>query len=275
MVIEVPAVAPELDESEEGVPSEEVIDESLEHATHGLAEPDGDSPTWPPDDEIFAPASEHTIEPITQQFSGTGDDSSAAPPVDQIFALLSDPTTEQDAIEHDTIVHADEEEAEVNGTIEPAVQGLAWNNDDSPPAPPDDQIVALSPDHTVEPTTPQLATTNGTSEHTAQELAGTNGDSPAGIPDDQLAAPASERGVELEGDHWRERAIVWRERAIAAELVAKTLQGNVDDLRANVEDLRPKGEAAAVDDVPRTAAIAPPETPWRRFARDLYDKYLG
>ena len=400
MVIEVPAVAPELDESEE------VIDESLEHAAHGLAETDDDSPTWPSDDQIFAPTSEHTIEHAARQFSGTDDDSPTAQPDDQIFALLSDQTIEHNAqglaeidddsptappddqifallsdqtIEHGTMVDADDEEAEINGTIEHTVQGLAWTIGDSPTAPPDDQSVALlsdhtvehgtpqlaetngttepadeeeaeingtiehtaaltwtigdtptappdeivaptsdhtvepttpqlagtngttepalhgfawtngdsstappddqsvapTSDHTVEPTTPRLAGTNGTIEHTAQELAGTNGDSPAATPDEQLVAPASERGVELESEHWRERAIVWRERAIAAELVAKTLQGNVDDLRANVEDLRPKVEAAAVDDAPRAAAIAPSETPWRRFARDLYDKYLG
>jgi hypothetical protein len=34
-------------------------------------------------------------------------------------------------------------------------------------------------------------------------------------------------------------------------------------------------EAAAAADAARTAAIASAETPWRRFARDMYDRYLG
>jgi hypothetical protein len=109
----------------------------------------------------------------------------------------------------------------------------------------------------------------------AQELAETNGDSPAAPPDDQMVAPSSDRAVELESEHWRERAIVWRERAMAAELVAKMLQRNLDDLRANLEDLRLKVEAAAAADAERTAAITSSETPWRRFVRDMYDKYLG
>jgi hypothetical protein len=108
----------------------------------------------------------------------------------------------------------------------------------------------------------------------AQELAETNDDSPADSPDDQPLARSSDRAVELEGEHWRERAIVWRERAMAAELVAKMLQRNLDDLRANLEDLRLKVEAAAVD-AERTAAIASSESPWRRFAREMYGKYLG
>lgn len=105
--------------------------------------------------------------------------------------------------------------------------------------------------------------------------AGTNGDSPAATPDDQMVAPASARAVELESEHWRQRAIVWRERAMAAELVAKTLQRNLDDLRANLEDLRSQVELPSVDDAPRAAAIAGSEPPWRRFVRDLYDKYLA
>jgi hypothetical protein len=108
----------------------------------------------------------------------------------------------------------------------------------------------------------------------AQELAETNDDSPADSPDDQPLARSSDRAVELEGEHWRERAIVWRERAMAAELVAKMLQRNLDDLRANLEDLRLKVEAAAAD-AERTAAIASSESPWRRFAREMYGKYLG
>ena len=109
----------------------------------------------------------------------------------------------------------------------------------------------------------------------AQEFAETNGDSPAAPPDDQMVAPSSDRAVELESEHWRERAIVWRERAMAAELVAKMLQRNLDDLRANLEDLRLKAEAATPGNEERTAAIASSENPWRRFVRDVYDKYLG
>jgi hypothetical protein len=108
-----------------------------------------------------------------------------------------------------------------------------------------------------------------------QELAEADGGSPAPLPDDEPTAPSSERAIELEGEHWRERAIVWRERAMAAELVAKMLQRNLDDLRANVEDLRLKVEAAAAADAQRTAAIESSQTPWRRFASDLYAKYLG
>jgi hypothetical protein len=97
----------------------------------------------------------------------------------------------------------------------------------------------------------------------AEESADTNGETPA--------VPSSDRAAELASDHWRERAIVWRERAMAAELVAKMLQRNLDDVRANLEDLRVKLEA----DAARSAAITSSEAPWRRFARDLYDKYLG
>jgi hypothetical protein len=107
----------------------------------------------------------------------------------------------------------------------------------------------------------------------AQELAEVEGQSPTAAPDDPPRTPSSDRAVELESEHWRERAIVWRERAVAAELVAKMLQRNLDDLRANLEDLRRKVEAAAAD-AERTAAIASSESPWRRFVRDMYDKYL-
>jgi hypothetical protein len=107
-----------------------------------------------------------------------------------------------------------------------------------------------------------------------QELAETKVDVTAASPDDEPLAPSSDRAVELESEHWRERAIVWRERAMAAELVAKMLQRNLDDLRANLEDLRLKVEAAAAD-AERTAAIASSESPWRRFAREMYGKYLG
>jgi hypothetical protein len=108
----------------------------------------------------------------------------------------------------------------------------------------------------------------------AQELAEAEGQSPAAVSDEPPRAPSSDRAVELESEHWRERAIVWRERAVAAELVAKMLQRNLDDLRANLEDLRRKVEAAAAADAERTAAIASSESPWRRFVRDMYDKYL-
>jgi hypothetical protein len=109
-----------------------------------------------------------------------------------------------------------------------------------------------------------------------QELAETTADATAAAPDDdQQLAPSSERAVELEHEHWRERAIVWRERAMAAELVAKMLQRNLDDLRSNLEDLRLKVEAAAEADAVRTAAITSSQTPWRRFVRDMYAKYLG
>ena len=85
------------------------------------------------------------------------------------------------------------------------------------------------------------------------------------------SVPASERAAELEGGHWRERAIVWRERAMAAELVAKMLQRNLDDLRANLDDLRLKVESA---EAKRTELVAA-EPPWRRFVRDMYAKYMG
>jgi hypothetical protein len=85
------------------------------------------------------------------------------------------------------------------------------------------------------------------------------------------SAPASDRAAELEGGHWRERAIVWRERAMAAELVAKMLQRNLDDLRANLDDLRLKVESAEA----KRAELAAAETPWRRFVRDMYAKYMG
>jgi hypothetical protein len=108
----------------------------------------------------------------------------------------------------------------------------------------------------------------------SQERAKSNGDSPDDAPDDHMVAPSSDRAAELESEHWRERAVVWRERAMAAELVAKMLQRNLDDLRANVEDLRLKIEAATPGDAQRSA-IRAPEPPWRRFVRDMYDKYLG
>jgi hypothetical protein len=97
---------------------------------------------------------------------------------------------------------------------------------------------------------------------------------PSAFNGDVPAAPSSDRAAELESEHWRERAIVWRERAMAAELVAKMLQRNLDDVRANLEDLRGKVDAAEAAEAERTAAIAAAETPWRRFARDMYDKYL-
>jgi hypothetical protein len=100
----------------------------------------------------------------------------------------------------------------------------------------------------------------------SQDPTAFNGDSPV--------TPSSDRAAELESDHWRERAIVWRERAMAAELVAKMLQRNLDDVRANLEDLRGKVDAAEAAEAERTAAIAAAETPLRRFARDMYDKYL-
>ena len=95
---------------------------------------------------------------------------------------------------------------------------------------------------------------------TAPELAEANG-----------RAPVSERAAELEGGHWRERAVVWRERAMAAELVAKMLQRNLDDLRANLDDLRLKVESAEA----KRTELAAAETPWRRFVRDMYAKYMG
>ncbi len=108
----------------------------------------------------------------------------------------------------------------------------------------------------------------------SQEQADSNGDSPDASPDDQIVAPSSDRAAELESEHWRERAVVWRERAMAAELVAKMLQRNLDDLRANVEDLRRKVEAATAGHAQRSA-LRSSEPPWRRFVRDMYDKYLG
>jgi hypothetical protein len=108
----------------------------------------------------------------------------------------------------------------------------------------------------------------------SQEQAESNGDSPDDAPEDQTVAPSSDRAAELESEHWRERAVVWRERAMAAELVAKMLQRNLDDLRANVEDLRRKVEIATAGHA-RRSAIGSSEPPWRRFVRDMYDKYLG
>lgn len=105
-----------------------------------------------------------------------------------------------------------------------------------------------------------------------QELAETKVASPTAAPD-QRVTPSSDRAHGLEAEHWRERAIVWRERAMAAELVAKMLQRNLDDLRANLEDLRRKIDAATAD-AERTAAITASEPPWRRFVRDVYDKYF-
>jgi hypothetical protein len=90
------------------------------------------------------------------------------------------------------------------------------------------------------------------------------------------ASETSARASELASDHWRERAVIWRERAIAAELVAKMLQRNLDDLRANLEDLRREAKAVATAHQ-LDAATHPPRSgmsPWRRFVRDVYDKYL-
>ena len=91
-----------------------------------------------------------------------------------------------------------------------------------------------------------------------------------------IAGETSERASELANDHWRERAVIWRERAIAAELVAKLLQRSVDDLRANLEDLRREAKAVAaaqqLEDVSHGTGLE--LSPWRRFVRDMYDKYL-
>jgi hypothetical protein len=106
---------------------------------------------------------------------------------------------------------------------------------------------------------------------TVPEPAETNGTMPAAPADEPEGVPSSERGAELESEHWRERAIVWRERAMAAELVAKMLQRNLDDLRANLDDLRLKVESAEA----KRAELAAAEPPWRRFVRDLYAKYVG
>jgi hypothetical protein len=135
--------------------------------------------------------------------------------------------------------------------------------------------VAPEPDEPVERVEPEEVVSESLELDLAgQELAETKVDVTAASPDDEPLAPSSDRAVELEGEHWRERAIVWRERAMAAELVAKMLQRNLDDLRANLEDLRLKVEAAAAD-AERAAAIASSESPWRRFAREMYGKYLG
>jgi hypothetical protein len=109
----------------------------------------------------------------------------------------------------------------------------------------------------------------------AGEPAGTTGEAPIVPAGDELRTPSSDRAVELESEHWRERAIVWRERAMGAELVAKMVQRNLDDLRANLEDLRARLEVFAATEAERQSAIASSESPWRRFTRDMYRKYLG
>jgi hypothetical protein len=98
----------------------------------------------------------------------------------------------------------------------------------------------------------------------------------AGAASAPPAAAASDRAAQLESDHWRERAVLWRERALAAELVVKMLQRNLDDLRANLEDLRIETQELAEGQVSESAARRSPAAmpPWRRFMRDLYDKYL-
>jgi hypothetical protein len=113
--------------------------------------------------------------------------------------------------------------------------------------------------------------------NSAAALTETNGDAPANSGGH---APASDRAGELESEHWRERAVVWRERALAAELVSRMLQRNLDDLRASLEDLRREAQAVAAATgaieytPPSPPAISPAEQPFRRFMRDLYDKYL-
>ncbi len=89
-------------------------------------------------------------------------------------------------------------------------------------------------------------------------------------------AATSARASELSSDHWRERAVLWRERALAAELVAKMLQRNLDDLRANLEDLRREAKAVATAHEldAATHRTGSGMSPWRRFVRDVYDKYL-
>jgi hypothetical protein len=103
----------------------------------------------------------------------------------------------------------------------------------------------------------------------------TTGEAPIVPAGDEPRTPASDRAVGLESEHWRERAIVWRERAMGAELVAKMVQRNLDDLRANLEDLRARLEVFAAAEAERQSAIASSESPWRRFTRDMYRKYLG
>ena len=87
---------------------------------------------------------------------------------------------------------------------------------------------------------------------------------------------ASDRGAQLETDHWRERAVLWRERALAAELVVKTLQRNLNDLRANLEDIRSERQAVAKPQEVESASqrFVSEMSPWRRFVHDLYEKYL-
>lgn len=89
------------------------------------------------------------------------------------------------------------------------------------------------------------------------------------------AGSSSDRAAQLECDHWRERAVLWRERALAAELVVKMLQRNLDDLRANLEDLRNDSREAELQ-APESAPnrFVSEMSPWRRFVRDVYEKYL-
>ena len=84
------------------------------------------------------------------------------------------------------------------------------------------------------------------------------------------APPVSDRAAELEGGHWRERAIVWRERAMAAELVAKMLQRNLDDLRANLDDLRLKVESAEAKRAELAARGDPVATLRARHVRQVH-----
>ena len=114
-------------------------------------------------------------------------------------------------------------------------------------------------------------------EHVELDLTGNRpAESNGATAGESNAGPSSERGSELASDHWRERAVLWRERAIAAELVAKMLQRNLDDLHASLEDLRREAKAVATAKqldaaTNRTDTVMPP---WRRFVRDLTDKYF-
>jgi hypothetical protein len=114
-------------------------------------------------------------------------------------------------------------------------------------------------------------------EHVNLDLTGHHPD-PNGVPTPEPPEPAatSDRGTQLESDHWRERAVLWRERALAAELVVKMLQRNLDDLRANVEDLRvEQRELAKRQELESASHRAASEmSPWRRFVNDMSDKYL-
>jgi len=95
------------------------------------------------------------------------------------------------------------------------------------------------------------------------------------VPDEPFSRATSARADDLASDHWRQRAVIWRERAQAAELVAKMLQRNLDDLHATLEDLRREAKAVATaHELEAATRVGSEMPPWRRFVRDVYDRYV-